>query len=98
MDSPTEDEDEDDDETRVLLEVSDTRRLAKIQTEEATQKFEADRALSLFLVKRNLLIIIFIFYELSFQENLLRYYNSQMAIKKGADRKFPLKFLFNNYK
>ena len=69
-DSPTEDEDED--ETRVLLEVSDTRRLAKIQTEEATQKFEADRALSLFLVKRNLLIIIFIFYKLYFQENSLR--------------------------
>ena len=72
MDSPTEDEDEDDDETRVLLEVSDTRGLVKIQTEEATQKFEADRALSLFFNKRNLLIIIFIFYKLYFQENSLR--------------------------
>ena len=33
--------------------MSDTKRLAKFQTQQATKKFESDRALSRFLVKRS---------------------------------------------
>ena len=35
------------------MKMSDTKRLAKIQAQQATNKFESERALSRFLVKRS---------------------------------------------